>query len=144
MNIRVDASKLRTAATQLQEYKDAKIASLSSDCRAAITAGFESSALGEPHLYPSKETDQLNLAGSVADSLMRGDDESWSTPFWCADLHGVWAMRDHTAAQIQQVGREAKTRILALMQHNAALAEQVQLAPDKPSVDQITWEYPAA
>ncbi|MGZ9568765.1 DUF4376 domain-containing protein [Alcaligenes nematophilus] len=144
MNIRIDTSKLRTAATQLQEYKNAKIALLSAACRQAITAGFESNALGLPHLYPSKETDQLNLAGSVADSLMQGDDESWSTPFWCSDLHEVWAMRDHTAAQIQQVGREAKTRILALMQHNAALAEQVQLAPDKPSIDQIIWEYPAA
>ncbi|MCX5470463.1 hypothetical protein OSH04_01905 [Alcaligenes sp. A-TC2] len=144
MNIRIDTSKLRTAVTQLQEYKEAKIASLSAACRQAITAGFESSALGAPHLYPSKETDQLNLAGSVADSLLPSEDASWSTPFWCADIHGAWAMRPHTAGQIQQVGRKAKARILALMQHNAALAEQVQLAPDKPSVDQIVWEYPAA
>ena len=144
MSIRIDISKLRTAATQLQEHKDAKIAELSAACRAAIKAGFESSALGEPHLYPSKETDQLNLAGSVADSLLLSEDAGWSTPFWCADLYGVWAMRLHTADQIQQVGREAKARILALMQRNAAYAEQVQLASDKSSVDQITWEYPAA
>lgn len=30
------------------------------------------------------------------------------------------------------------------MRHNAALAEQVQLAPDKQGVDEIIWEYPAA
>lgn len=143
MNIRIDVSKLRTAASQLQEHKDAKIASLSAACRQAITAGFESSALGQPHLYPSKETDQLNLAGSVTDSLLADLPADWVTPLWCADSAGEWAMRPHTAEQIQQVGREAKTRILSLMQHNAALAEQARLAPDKPSVDQIIWEYPA-
>ena len=144
MNIKIDTSKLRTAASRLQEHKELKIASLSAACRSAITSGFESSALGEAHLYPSKETDQLNLAGSVADSLLSSEEDGWSTPFWCADILGTWAMRPHNAAQIQQVGREAKARILSLMQHNAALAEQVQLAPDKPSVDQIIWEYPVA
>lgn len=144
MRISIDTSKLVTAAAQLQTHKDAKIVALSAECRAAITAGFESGALGEPHLYPSKETDQLNLAGSVTDSLLPDLGPDWVTPFWCADAAGEWAMRPHTAEQIQQVGSEAKARILALMQHNAALAEQVQLAPDKPTIDQIIWEYPAA
>ncbi len=144
MSIKIDISKLRTAAAQLQEHKDAKIASLSAACRQAITAGFESTALGHPHLYPSKETDQLNLAGSVTDSLLADLPADWVSPFWCADSTGEWAMRPHTATQIQQVGREAKARILSLMQHNAALAEQVQMAPDKAAVDQIVWEYPAA
>ncbi|WP_341667330.1 DUF4376 domain-containing protein [Alcaligenes sp. SDU_A2] len=144
MQINIDTSKLVTAAAQLQAHKDAKAVALSAECRAAITAGFESDALGDPHLYPSKETDQINLAGSVTDSLLPDLPADWATPFWCADAAGEWAMRPHTAEQIQQVGREAKVRILALMQHNAALAEQVQLAPDKPSVEQIVWEYPAA
>lgn len=144
MQISIDTSKLVTAAAQLQAYKDAKVTALSADCRTAIIAGYESDALGEPHLYPSKETDQLNLAGSVTDSLLPDLGPDWVTPFWCADGAGEWAMRPHTAEQIQQVGREAKVRILALMQHNAMLAEQVQLAPDKTAVDQIIWEYPAA
>lgn len=144
MQISIDTSRLVTAAAQLQAHKDAKIAALSAACRAAIIAGFESDALGEPHLYPSKETDQLNLAGSVTDSLLPELPADWTTPFWCADEAGEWAMRPHTAQQIQRVGREAKAKILALMQHNAALAEQVQLAPDKQSVDEIIWEYPAA
>lgn len=144
MQISIDTNKLVTVATQLQAHKDAKITILSAACRQAITAGFESAALGQPHLYPSQETDQLNLAGSVTDSLLADLPADWVTPFWCADLHGVWAMRPHTAEQIQQVGREAKARILALMQYNAALAEQVQLAPDKTAVDQIIWEYPVA
>ncbi|MGG5142818.1 DUF4376 domain-containing protein [Alcaligenes ammonioxydans] len=144
MNIKIDTNKLVTVAAQLQAHKDAKIVALSAACRAAITAGFESDVLGELHLYPSKETDQLNLAGSVTDSLLADLPADWVTPFWCADSTGEWAMRPHTATQIQQVGREAKARILSLMQHNAALAEQVQLAPDKAAVDQIVWEYPAA
>lgn len=144
MKITIDTSKLITAESQLQAHKDAKAVELSTLCRDAITAGFESDALGDLHLYPSKETDQLNLAGSVTDSLLPDLPPDWTTPFWCADMTGEWAMRPHTAAQIQQVGREAKARILMLMQHNAALAEQVQLAPDKQSVDEIIWEYPAA
>lgn len=139
MNIKIDTSKLRTAALQLQEHKDSKIAALSAACRAAITSGFESSALGEPHLYPSKETDQLNLAGGVADSLLPSEGDGWFTPFWCADSLGVWTMRQHTAAQIQQVGRDAKARIVSLMQRNAFLAEQVQQASSKAEVDQFEW-----
>ncbi|MCX5592012.1 hypothetical protein [Alcaligenes endophyticus] len=140
----IDLSKLITASEKLKKLKESKIAALSTQCRDAITAGFESDALGDLHLYPSKETDQLNLAGSVTDSLLPDLPSNWTTPFWCADAAGEWAMRPHTAAQIQQVGREAKARILMLMQHNAQLAEQVQFAPDKQSVDEVIWDYPAA
>ncbi len=144
MKISINTSKIITVSDRLQTYKEAKISELSNQCRAAITAGFESDALGHVHYYPSKETDQLNLAGSVTDSLLPDLEPDWVTPFWCADAVGEWAMRPHTAAQIQQVGREAKARILMLMQHNSQLAEQVQLAPDKQSVDDIVWDYPAA
>lgn len=139
MNIKIDTSKLRTAELQLQEHKGSKVAALSAACRSAITSGFESNALGEAHLYPSRETDQLNLAGGVADSLLSGGGDGWSTPFWCANQAGDWAMRMHTAEQIQQLGREAKARIVSLMQRNALLAEKVQQANSKAEVDQFEW-----
>ena len=144
MKINIDTNKLITAAAQLQTYKDAKIAELSKACRASIISGFESAALGALHRYPSTETDQLNLAGSITDSLLVDQSANWVTPFWCADADGDWAMRLHSYAQIQQVGRESKKRVLKLMQHNAALAAQVQLAPDKVSIDHVTWNEPAA
>ena len=139
MKINIDSSKLLTAAAQLQTYKDSKIASLSAACGEAIKETFQSDVLGAPHFYPSKETDQLNLASSLTDSLLPGSEVEWTTPFWCADQAGDWAMRKHTAAQIQQLGREAKARIVSLMQRNAQLAERVQLASSKEAVDQIEW-----
>ena len=139
MQINIDSSKLVTAATQLQTQKDAKVFALSTACRAAIKESFESDVLGEIHFYPSNETDQLNLASSLTDSLMPDLAADWTTPFWCANQAGVWAMRMHTAAQIQQLGRAAKARILSLMQRNAVLAEQVQQAANKVAVDEFEW-----
>lgn len=139
MQINIDSSKVVTAAAQLQTYKNSRIAVLSAACRTAIKENFESRVLGESHAYPSNETDQLNLASSVADSLLPGLAADWVTPFWCLNQAGEWAMRMHTAEQIQQLGREAKARIVSLMQRNALLAEQVQQASSKAEVDQFEW-----
>lgn len=139
MQINIDSSKVVTAAAQLQTYKESKITALSAACRATIKEGFESKVLGQLHRYPSNETDQLNLASSLADSLLPGLAADWSTPFWCANQTDDWAMRMHTAEQIQQLGREAKARIVSLMQRNALLAEQVQQASSKAEVDQFEW-----
>lgn len=144
MPISIDTSKLVTAAAQLQAYKDAKVAALSAACRSAIIAGFKCDALGELHLYPSKETDQLNLAASVTDSLLPNLPADWTTSFWCADAAGHWALRPHTAGQIQRVGRKAKARVLRLIKHNAWLADRVARAPDEDAVDEIAWSEPAA
>lgn len=139
MQISIDSSKLLTVAAQLQTSKEKRIAILSTACRSAIKEGFHSEVLGQRHFYPSNETDQLNLASSLADSLLPGLDADWSTPFWCANQNGEWAMREHTAEQIQLLGREAKARIVSLMQRNAMLAEQVQQASGKDEVEQVEW-----
>src|ERR1035437_8764011 len=49
-----------------QDVQTSKIAELSANCQAAITAGFLSSAIGGSHLYDSQEVDQLNLIGATA------------------------------------------------------------------------------
>lgn len=140
MNIKIDTSKLRTAETKLLERKQAKIASLSAACRQAITADFLCDALGEPHWYPQKETDQLNLASSVLDSTLAQDQSQWTSPFWCATEEGVWDFRIHTATQLQQVGALSKARILALMAKNKGLADRVAMAETIEDVDRISWE----
>lgn len=116
-----------------------KSAAISQSCRSAILSGFDSSALGCLHHYPSQLTDQQNLASSVLASLLPGLPDEWTTPFWCSDTSGVWAFRLHTAAQIQQVGQDAKAAILAAMGKNEVLQAQIVAATSIESLDAIEW-----
>jgi hypothetical protein len=126
--IQADADGLPVAVApvlSLAELKAAQITTLSAACQAQIYTGFTSSALGTAHTYPAKDKDQVNLSGSVVASLLPGLPPTWKTPFWCADSTGTWAFTDHTAAQIQQVGSDAKAAILEALTRNATLAAQV-------------------
>ena len=126
----------------LKEAKAAKTAELSAACQTDIYSGFHSSALGADYLYPAKATDQQNLASSVLASILPGQPDDLTTPFWCADAAGAWAFRLHTAAQIQDVGKDAKARILACMGQNVALAAQVAAAETVEAVQAIVWVSP--
>lgn len=117
----------------LSQIKSEQIASLAQACQAHIYAGFISSARGTPHTYPAKDKDQVNLSGSVVESLYSNLPAGWTTPFWCADAAGVWDFRPHTAAQIQQVGADGKAAITQALIKNATLAAQVT----DPSTDII-------
>ena len=112
---------------------------LNEACKAAIYAGFTSSALGTAHTYPAKDTDQQNLASSVLASIMPGVNSTWSTPFWCADSTGAWSWASHTAAQIQQVGNDGKAAVLSAMGKNQQLQEQILAATSVAAVQAITW-----
>lgn len=122
----------------LGDAKERKVEALRAACQAAIYAGFTSSALGTPHLYPALDKDQANLSASVLASLLPGLPQDWATPFWCASS-GVWAFRMHSAAQIQQVGSDAKAAILACMVKNATLAAQATAATTTAQVAEVQW-----
>lgn len=117
----------------LDQARVDKAAELSTACATHILGGFVSSALGATYTYPSTILDQHNLNGLVTRSLYPGNPSTWVEKFWCADVAGVWARRDHTAAQLQQVGDEAIVRITAaqakcdskIAQANAATFEQL-------------------
>jgi hypothetical protein len=126
-------------ASTLAGARAAKIAELSAACKASIYAGFTSDALATGYTYPAKDTDQQNLASSVIDSLLSDGAAGWATPFWCADPDGVWAFRMHTAAQIQQVGKDAKVAVLAAMSKNQALVGRVAAAESVDAVKLIAW-----
>ncbi|MEM5384132.1 hypothetical protein VSR68_11140 [Paraburkholderia phymatum] len=126
----------------LDAAKVAQKAVVSRVCQDTILAGFESSALGATHHYPAKFTDQQNLNASVVASLLPGLAADWTTPFWCADADGVWAYLPHTAAQIQQAGRDGKSAILACLTKNQQLAEQIDEASSIASVQAIVWSNP--
>lgn len=118
--------------------KAARIVALRDACQSAIYAGFESNALGTAHLYPALDKDQANLSASVLASLLPNLPAEWTTPFWCA-VDGVWSFWPHTAAQIQQVGTDAKAAILAHMAKNAQLAAQVEAATTIAQVNEVQW-----
>ncbi|ODP33069.1 hypothetical protein [Pandoraea sp. ISTKB] len=119
--------------------KAVRIAELAEACRAEIHAGFSSSALDSPFVYPANDVDQQNLSASVLDSLMPGIASDWTTPFWCADAAGAWAFREHTAAQIQQVARDAKTAILSATARRIALTERVNACVTQAEVSVVAW-----
>lgn len=123
----------------LPYFQAAQMASIQAACQAAILGGFSSSALGTPHTYPAKSTDQQNLSASVLASLMPGIPANWTTPFWCEDSSGLWSMVPHTAAQIQQVGQDGKAAILAAIIKNQTLSGQIMAATTIAGVQAIVW-----
>lgn len=126
----------------LAEAQATQTATLSAACHRAILFGFTSSALGAAHTYPTDDKSQFNLAASVTDSLLPNLPANWTTPFMCADSSGVWAMRSHTAAQIQQAGSDGKAFVLKNLQQNASLAAQVASATTVAAVQAIVWTNP--
>jgi len=108
-------------------------------CSLAIMGGFSSTALGAPHIYPTKLTDQQNLSSSVLASMYPNLPANWVTPFWCKDSSGLWSWSDHTASQIQEVGSDMKAAILACMSKNATLQAKILAAVDVNAVYAISW-----
>ena len=96
-----------------------------SACDAACVGGFTSSALGIAYTYPSKQTDQANLAANVLASLMPGIPSTWTTMQMCQSSIGVWGYVAHTAAQIQQVGQDGKAAIMNNLIKNATLQAEI-------------------
>lgn len=127
-------------ARTLDDARADKVAEMSAACATAILSGFKSSALGTEHLYPTKITDQINLAGSLLDSMLICPPD-WTTPFPCADTENVWARRPHTAEQIQQVGRECKAAVSARLSQNDVLQAQIATAT-AAELDTIHWPEP--
>ena len=139
-----EATAAEVAAKRLGDVVASKLAALDIGCKAAIYAGFSSSALGAKYIYPAKDTDQSNLQASVLASMYSNLPTDWTTPFWCADESGAWAMRPHTAAQIQQVGIDGKSAIIGAIQRKAELQAALMAvdlqAPDAAEqLEAITW-----
>lgn len=139
LNLPATLVPYKIPAQSLSDLKTQKINELTSLCGQSIVSGFTSSALGSDYHYPSKQTDQQNLTASVLASMLPSVTSSWSTPFWCEDSNGNWAFVDHTAAQIQTVGEDAKTAILTCQSKLEQLKAQVNSATTKTAVNAISW-----
>jgi hypothetical protein len=127
-------------APSLADVQAAQIATLRAACEAEIVGGYLSSALGDPHSYPSMVLDQQNMIASVTASLLPGLAADWFTPFWCKNAAGDWAFARHTAAQIQQAGKDGKAAVVAAQARLAVLSAQVAAAETAEAVRAITWD----
>ncbi len=139
-SINADALKAAIAAVDpLDSPRAAKRAELDAACTAQIYTGFTSDALGAAYHYPAQDKDQQNLTASVVESTLPNLPADWTTPFWCADANGVWALRPHTVAQIQQAGRDGKAVIVAAITQNGTLQKQVAAADTIEAIQAIVW-----
>ncbi|QXZ71880.1 hypothetical protein [Agrobacterium sp. S7/73] len=123
----------------LDAVKAARVEVLRAACEATIIGGFASSALGNPHTYPSDIKAQINLMGSVTDSLMPDLPADWATPFWVCDAVGAWAWKMHNAAQIQQAGRNGKAHVVKCQTLLGELTMHVLAATTAEAVASIVW-----
>ncbi len=123
----------------LSQCRNRKAAALRAACQHEIRGGYSSAALGASHVYPATEVDQRNMAAAVMASFLRDLPADWTTPFWCADAAGSWAMRDHTAAQIQRAAADGRSAVVAAQRKLAALLDQVSTATERAELDAIGW-----
>ena len=123
----------------ISAHKEDLTRNLQNKCSEEILKGFLSFALGSAHLYPCDKQDQANLTASIVDSLNPLNDETWLTPFWCADDEGAWEYKLHTKEQIQKVGADGKAHIVEHLMKNAQLQAQVKSATTEEELIAIVW-----
>ncbi|QSZ56824.1 hypothetical protein [Rhizobium sp. ZX09] len=123
----------------LDAVKAARVETLRAACEATIIGGFKSSALGDAHTYPSDIKAQINLMGSVTDSIMPELPADWQTPFWVCDVAGVWSWKMHNAGQIQQAGRDGKAHVVECQTLLGELTASVLAATTAGAVTSIRW-----
>lgn len=126
-------------APSIDDIKEDRVDTLRAACEATITGGFKSNALGDAHTYPSDIKAQINLMGSVTDSLMPDLPADWATPFWVCDAVGAWAWKMHNAAQIQQAGRDGKAHVVRCQTLLGELTVNVLAATTAEAVTTIVW-----
>jgi len=115
---------------------------ISAACRRAIEGGVKLNVLGADYFYPTKQdgvhNDQLNLNALVTMAKLYGDAYA-PYKFWCADANGVWARRDHTAAQIEAVGLAVKAHVSEQQNKYEQLLAQIVSATTVAELEAIQW-----
>ncbi|NNA09217.1 hypothetical protein HBN65_20830 [Pseudomonas lundensis] len=120
----------RLAASHLDKTTQINLA-----CESAITAGFWSSALGEPFQYASQLDDQLNLTGVIQTGL--------DSLYACRDQVGTKLFRPHTAEQLRHVGSDFsgfKQQLLQKANGLKQILDQALADSDLAVLQSVTWE----
>ncbi|ARU23686.1 hypothetical protein RSSE_c3303 [Ralstonia solanacearum] len=125
-------------AALLAELKAARTQKIKADCAAAIVAGFNSSALGAEHHYPSGDPDQRDLLNAALAS--QDQPATWSAMLWCAaGTPLAWNYEPHTAAQVRQVNADWLAYRQAQQQKYAGLIGQINEAATEDAVQEVSW-----
>lgn len=124
----------------LAEIKAARLIEVNEACSKEIVSGFTSPALGANYTYPSKSTDQANLQARTLAALINATTKGWKTQFWCADAAGVWAYRDHTSAQMQEVGQAGDAWIGSCIAKKIVKEALITAATTAEAALAITWD----
>ena len=134
----------------LEEAKAEKVIQLRNDCETVISAGFASSAMGQPGFYPSSETDQRNLlsAAIAAQSDASGwknyiTSSTWKTFLWC-QLEGAWGLQVHNASQTLQVNADWVAFRLGYQEKCAQLLQQLDACSSIEAALAINWHQASA
>ncbi|WP_324171979.1 hypothetical protein [Sulfurimonas sp.] len=117
----------------LKQKREEKIVEIKLKCTTSIESGFESTALGNVHLYKSDRDDQLNLTGMK--------DRGISLPLKCsADHRASWEWKPHTPLQLQKVFNAGVDFKLAQLQKCALLKSAILYAKKVEDLVEINWE----
>lgn len=122
-------------ADELSRLYDAALSDVNRGCEQSITGGFTSDALGDLYQYSSSLEDQLNLTTAI----LRGVD----MPYACRDGLGLKDFRQHTVAQLRQVGDDFTLFKMQLLQKANELKQQLDTAlaaGDREALVAVTWE----
>lgn len=118
----------------LDELKSIKRKSLRVNCRDAIKAPFQSSALGTPHLYDCRRDDQQNITIRLKASEFDG----LTKKVWSHD--GTEFIRQpHTTAQLSQVVVDMEIHIDINQDNLEVKIALVNAAVDSTAIDAVTW-----
>lgn len=123
---------MTTSVLTVAQALVAATTTLTADCRAAITSGFSSSALGAPYTYPSDVTSQSNQS-AVANSQTGGG-------LWCSA--SVTALSTHTQEQALQVCSDFVKWLNACQTKLATLLATVDASSTVASVQALEWSNP--
>lgn len=122
-------------ADELLGLYDVALADINRGCEQSITSGFLSDALGDLYQYSSSLEDQLNLTTAI----LREVDMTYA----CRDGLGVKDFRQHTVAQLRQVGDDFTLFKMQMLQKANDLKQQLDsalAAGDRAALVAVTWE----
>jgi hypothetical protein len=122
-------------SASFEQLKADKIEEIKTDCHDAIVAGIDH----EGYHYPTTETDQINLNGLVTRSRILGA-AGEPYKFWCADVDGNWARREHTTEQIQAVGIAVAEHVIFKQDQYEAKLTTINNALTPEALALIAWE----
>lgn len=126
--------RLRTAADDLAEARQTKIAELKAAVEKAIKSGFSSRALGAAHTYDSEQHNIDWIQAAVLSAT--------KTQITCDDGQGAATSktpREHTVAQCKTVLTDGMAALLAQKTKFRGLREKVNKAANAAAVEAVVW-----